>query len=61
MLQFKDLKLEGLSQDDQIRAVRKALREGKFGIFEDEAFAKWTHDNRERILEMSMNGDLEEE
>ena len=60
MLQFKDLELDGLSQDDQIRKVREALKNGKFGIFEDEDFAKWAHDNRERILEMANAGELED-
>lgn len=60
MTTFKDLKLNGLAQDDQIHTVRKALREGKFGIFEDEEFAKWTHENKDRIIEMSLVGELDE-
>ena len=58
-MKFKDLKLDGLSQDEQIREVRKLLRTEGYYALEDKELDEWIVENHERIIEMSLNGELE--
>jgi len=56
-----ELNLDGLSEDDKIRVVRKHLRETPSAIidFDDEVLADWLTERKERIFEMIDSGEME--
>ena len=58
-----ELNLDGLSEDDQIRVVRKHLRETPSAIidFDDEVLADWLTEHKDRIIEMGLSGELDKE
>lgn len=55
-----ELNLDGLSEDDKIRVVRKHLRETPSAIidFDDEVLADWLTERKERIFEMIDSGEM---